>query len=78
MNAIGLSGEKLLGEAEKLFEKYGSGILDQTEETLRETVEDANEAINETAKEVTKEAAKGFLQRMKESVKGFFAKLFQK
>ena len=78
LNAIGLSGEKLLEEAEKLFEKYGSGILDQTEETLRETVEDANEAINETAKEVTKEAAKGFLQRMKESVKGFFAKLFQK
>ncbi len=78
LNAIGLSGEKLLGEAEKLFEKYGSGILDQTEETLRETVEEANEAINETAKEVTKEAAKGFLQRMKESVKGFFVKLFQK
>ena len=78
LNAIGLSGDKLLEQAEKLFDKYGNEILDQTEETIQDAVEDANEAIDEAAKEVAKDAAKSFLQRMKESVKGFLGKLFQK
>lgn len=78
LNDIGLSGDRLLGEAEKLVEKYGSGILDQTEEAIQDAVEDANEAIDEAAKEVAKDAAKSFLQRMKETVKGFFGKLLKK
>lgn len=78
LNTIGLSGDKLLGEAEKLFEKYGSGILDQTEEAIQDAVEDANEAIDEAAKEVARDTAKSFLRKMKETVQGFFAKLFQR
>ena len=77
LNAIGLGGDKLLEEAEKLFEKYGSGILEQTEEAIQDAVEDANEAIDEAAKEVARDAAKSFWQKMKESVKGFFTTLFR-
>lgn len=78
LDSIGLNGEYLFGEAQKLMSKYGSGILEHTGEAIQEVIGDANEAINEAAREAAHGAVKDFFHRVGESVKGVFSKLLKK
>lgn len=78
LNKLGLDGGYLIGEAEKLLSKYGSDIVNRSEEAIKDAVKDANQAINDAAKEAASNAVKGFFSDLGNSVKGFFSKLFHK
>lgn len=78
LNSIGLNGEYLLGEAQKLVNKYGSGIMEHTNDIIQDVIGDANEAINEAAKEVAHNAVKDFFHKVGESVRGVFSKFLNK
>ncbi len=67
LDDLGLNAEYLLDQAEQLFAKYGSDI-----------VNNANEAIKEAAGNAVKTAVTHFFQNIKETVTSFFQKLFSK
>lgn len=65
LDSLGLNADYLIGQAQKLYEKYGLDV-----------VENANEAINEAVGNAITNAVKNFLQSLKESVSDFFKNLF--
>lgn len=65
LDSLGLNGSYLISQAENLYNKYGSDIVNQ-----------ASEAIDEAVSNAVSQASKNFFQSMKESVKSFFAGLF--
>ncbi len=67
LDDLGLNAEYLLDQAEQLFAKYGSDI-----------VNNANAAIKEAAGNAVKTAVTHFFQNIKETVTSFFQKLFSK
>lgn len=65
LQSMGLDSEYLFSQAEKLYNKYGAGI-----------VEHADEAISEAVSGAVSNAADGFLDSLKKSVKDFWDSLF--
>lgn len=67
LDSMGLNGSYLIGQAEKIYKKYG---LD--------AVNNASEVINEAVQDATTTAVKGFFTSIGDSFKGFFTKIFGK
>lgn len=67
LDALGLNGSYLIGQAENLYQKYGSDIVNQTSEAVNEAVENAMSQATHT-----------FLGSLKKSVSSFFGGLFKK
>lgn len=65
LQSMGLDSEYLFSQAEKLYNKYGAGI-----------VEHADEAISEAVSGAVSNATDGFLDSLKKSVKDFWDSLF--
>lgn len=65
LDALGLNTEYLLDQAQKLYNKYGLGV-----------VENVNDAINEAVGNALTSAVKNFFQNIKDSVSNFFSNLF--
>lgn len=65
LDALGLDAEYLIDQAQKLYEKYGIGI-----------VENANEAINEAVGNALTTAVKNFFKGIADSIGNFFKSLF--
>lgn len=65
LDALGLDAEYLIDQAQKLYEKYGLGL-----------VENANEAINEAVGNAVTEAVKNFFKSIGDSISSFFKNLF--
>lgn len=67
LDSLGLNGSYLISQAENLYEKYGSEIVDQ-----------ASEAIGEAVENAVSQATKSFFTSMKESIVDFFTGLFKR
>lgn len=65
LRSMGLNSEYLISQAEKLYNKYGTDIVNH-----------ADEAISEAVSGAVSGAAKGFFQSVKDSVKEFWDSLF--
>ena len=65
LDALGLDADYLIEQAQKLYEKYGSNL-----------VENANEVINEAVGNAVTQAVKNFFKSIGESISGFFKNLF--
>lgn len=65
LDSLGLNAEYLIEQAQKLYDKYGTDL-----------VENANEAINEAVGNAITSAAKNFFWDIKTSVTNFFKNLF--
>lgn len=65
LESMGLDSEYLISQAEKLYNKYGADIVNYADEVISEVVSDA-----------VSNAADGFFQNIKNSVKGFWGRLF--
>lgn len=65
LESMGLNSEYLISQAEKLYNKYGADIVNY-----------ADEAISEVVSDTVSNAADGFFQNIKNSVKGFWSRLF--
>ncbi|MBD5444145.1 MAG: DUF1002 domain-containing protein [Lachnospiraceae bacterium] len=65
LDSLGLNAEYLIDQAQKLYDKYGIGF-----------VENANDAINEAVGNAVTSAAKNFFQNIKTTVADFFKNLF--
>lgn len=65
LDSLGLNAEYLIGQAQKLYDKYGLDI-----------VENANEAINEAVGDAVKGTAKNVFQNIKNAIADFFKNLF--
>lgn len=65
LDALGLDADYLIEQAQKLYEKYGSNL-----------VENANEVINEAVGNAVTQAVKNFFRSIGESISGFFKNLF--
>ena len=66
LEGMGLNSSYLISQAEKLYSKYGAGIVNHADEAISEAVSDA-----------VSEAAGGFFQSLKSSVKDFFDSIFK-
>lgn len=67
LDSLGLNGSYLIGQAENLYKKYGSDIVNQ-----------ASEAVDEAVNNAISQASKSFFKSIKESFTGFFSGLFKK
>lgn len=65
LDSLGLNAEYLIDQAQKLYDKYGIGL-----------VENANDAINEAVGDALTKAVKNFFNNIKTSVGNFFKNLF--
>lgn len=65
LDSLGLNADYLIDQAQKLYDKYGIGF-----------VENANDAINEAVGNAVTGAAKNFFQNIKTAVTDFFKNLF--
>jgi len=67
LDSLGLNGSYLINQAENLYEKYGSDVVNQ-----------ASEAVNEAVEQAVSQATQSFFQSIKESFSDFFKGLFKK
>lgn len=67
LKEMGFDSEEIIGQAEKLYNKYGADIVNH-----------ADEAVTEAVGSAVSNAADGFFASIKESVQGFFGGLFKK
>ncbi|WMC94244.1 DUF1002 domain-containing protein [Kineothrix sp. MB12-C1] len=67
LESMGLNSDYLISQAEKLYKKYGTDIVNHADEAISEAVNDA-----------VKNAANGFFKSIKDSVTDFFNGLFNK
>ena len=67
LDALGLNGTYLIDQAQNLYQKYGSDIVNQAQTVIDDAVKDA-----------AGQAARSFFTSVKDSFTGFFTKLFNK
>lgn len=67
LDSLGLNGDYLISQAEKLYNKYGADIVNHADEAISEAVSDA-----------VSHAAGSFFDSLKQSVKGFLDGIFKK
>ncbi|MCR5595633.1 MAG: DUF1002 domain-containing protein [Lachnospiraceae bacterium] len=65
LDALGLNGTYLIGQAENLYKQYGSDVVNQ-----------AQDVINEAVGNAVSQATKSFFSSIKDSFTGFFTGLF--
>lgn len=85
VNDLGLDHEKVMKQAEKLYETYGDEIAENLEEVIREELagpvgdaikEQVVEPVKEAAEKTAKAVLKNFWQDLKNSVVGFVKGIF--
>lgn len=67
LDSLGLNGSYLISQAENLYEKYGSDIVNQTSEVIGEAVDEA-----------VSQAGKSFIESIKESFRGLLGSIFKR
>ncbi len=73
VNSLGLDPDQLLGQIQKLYEQYGSGLQENAEAIIRENI---TEPVKEAVVEETKSTMKEFFAKMAETVRDFFTHIF--
>jgi len=67
LDALGLNGTYLISQAENLYSKYGSDVVNQASDVIGEAIENA-----------VSQASKSFFESLKDSISGFFSGLFKR
>ena len=67
LDSMGLNGSYLISQADNLYKKYGSDVVNQASDVIGEAIDDA-----------VAQASKTFFNSLKESFTGFFSNLFKR
>lgn len=71
LHGLGLNNDYLISQAEKLYQKYGSDIVNKADEAIEG-------AINDAVNEIVDRSVNSIIDNMTNSIKTFFKKIFDR